>query len=140
MIALEKFLECVQKNADRVSEYRLGGDGADGTCDCIGLIIGAVQLAGGTWDGPHWSNYAARYKVLDLHRVMMAEQLSRGDIVFKARHRDNISIEDFYHVGVVTCVNPLMITHCACNGIKTDTELGGWAYAGKLEDIYDTFE
>lgn len=149
MIALEKFLECVQKNADRVSEYRLGGDGADGTCDCIGLIIGAIKLAGGSWTGVHGSNWAARNAVNDLHKVTKSSQLVLGDIVFKtkspgesgyalpSRYISSGDLLDYYHVGVVTNVDPLCITHCTSvvGGIKRDSSIGTWAYAGQLKCV-----
>lgn len=45
---------------------------------------------------------------------------------------------DYYHVGVVTSISPLEITHCTsvAGGIKKDSSLGAWGYAGEL-DIVD---
>ena len=60
MIQLDQFLVCVQENAARVREYESGHDGSNGKCDCIGLIIGALELAGFHWPGVHGSNWAAR--------------------------------------------------------------------------------
>lgn len=57
MIPLSKFLSCVRENAARVREYESGGDGSNGKCDCIGLIIGALALAGFRWPGIHGSNW-----------------------------------------------------------------------------------
>ena len=34
MIALSKYLECIEQNVCRVREYKLGHDGSDGYCDC----------------------------------------------------------------------------------------------------------
>ena len=85
MISLRAFLTGVQENVARIHSYQLGHDGSDGTCDCIGLIIGAIELAGGNWPWTHGSNYAARYRINNLHYVSSASQLSRGDIVFKAK-------------------------------------------------------
>lgn len=62
MISFNTFLDCVQKNINRVNEYRLGMDGRNGQCDCIGLIIGAVRLAGEEWKWTHGSNYSARHR------------------------------------------------------------------------------
>ena len=51
MVKLDAFL----KNADQIAaespSYKLGHDGSDGECDCIGLIIGAIRRSGGTWSG-----------------------------------------------------------------------------------------
>lgn len=149
MIPLDKFLAAVRQNASRVTRYESGGDGSDGGCDCIGLIIGAVKLAGGTWNGVHGSNWAARNEVNDLHKVTKAAQLDLGDIVFKAklpgdsgyslpaRYKNSGDLLDHYHVGVVTAIDPLCITHCTsvAGGIKRDTALGSWAHAGRLKSV-----
>ena len=61
-ITLSSFLEKIREIASENPKYRSGGSGKDGTCDCIGLIIGAIRRAGGSWPGTHGSNYAARYE------------------------------------------------------------------------------
>lgn len=53
MISKDKFLEKVQEITASKPTYKLGHDGSDGTCDCIGLIIGAIRRAGGSWTGTH---------------------------------------------------------------------------------------
>ena len=58
MIQLSDFLTQIAAIAAESPSYRLGGDGSDGTCDCVGLIIGAIRRAGGQWAGTHGSNYA----------------------------------------------------------------------------------
>ena len=143
----EQFLEGIQRNVDRIREYKLGMDGRNGQCDCIGLIIGAVRLMGGEWKGTHGSNYAARNEVKNFGEITSADALSVGDIVFKAKkpgqsgyalpskyygHHDQ---RDYYHVGVVTRTKPLEITHCTSvpTGIKVDNTLGQWQYMGKLK-------
>ena len=141
------FLHYIEQNAARVQEYRLGGDGSGGKCDCIGLIIGAVRLAGGAWTGTHGSNYAARSRVKQLHAVESVSQLKAGEMVFKGRqpgdqsyslpgrYKTSGDVTDYYHVGVVTRLSPLQITHCTGipGGIKRDTALGAWRYAGTLD-------
>ena len=69
MIPLTTFLQCVRENAARVQAYEQGHDGSDGKCDCIGLIIGAVKLAGGSWPGTHGSNWAARNAMNTLNYI-----------------------------------------------------------------------
>lgn len=46
MVTLEAFLIEVAKIKSEAPTYREGGDGSDGTCDCIGLVIGAIRRAG----------------------------------------------------------------------------------------------
>ena len=151
MISKDKFLEKVQEIANSKPSYELGQDGSDGTCDCIGLIIGAIRRAGGRWTGTHGSNYAARFAVGGVMRNVNAEDLELGWIAFKARGPLDAGYDlpdkyrvggasytgdvmDYYHVGVVTSVEPLNITHCtesgSVNGVTVDTRQGDWRYAG----------
>ena len=51
MIGAEAFLAAAQAIEKKAPTYRHGGTGADGTCDCIGLVIGAIRRAGGVWNG-----------------------------------------------------------------------------------------
>ena len=147
----EAFLGAVDRNAARVQAYRNGGTGKDGTCDCIGLIIGACALCGETWKGIHGSNYAAREAVNQLHSVTDASQLRAGQIVFKyrllsddgyslpARYRSGHDLRDYYHVGVVRSVDPLDIIHCTSPGpIAHDRKLGRWRMAAELKAIQGT--
>ena len=148
-ITVAEFLQAVQKNASRVTEYSLGGDGSGGKCDCIGLVIGALRLAGLVWGGLHGSNWAARNAVDDLHKVDNAADLIPGMVVFKARepgesgynlpdkYKNSGDLRDYYHVGVVTQINPLRITHCTSvpGGIKVDDKLGAWKYAAYLKQV-----
>ena len=141
------FVAAVLENVQRVKQYKPGGDGSkNGECDCIGLIIGAVRLMGGTWDGVHGSNYAARYKTANFAPLTCAEVLTVGNIVYKVKtpHDANYGLpdwyaahpdrNDYYHVGVVTSIDPLEITHCTSTpgGIKRDNALGKWKYYGEL--------
>lgn len=156
MITVEKFLDCVRENAARVTHYESGGDGSgDGGCDCIGLIIGALRLAGVEWKGTHGSNYAARNKIQEPYpyKIKNESELEPGMIVFKVRtpgesgydlpsYYDNSpDRNDYYHVGVVMGVGPLDIMHCTkalsmgIDGITEDHNLGKWAYYAKLRDV-----
>lgn len=152
-ITRERFLEKVEEIAQSNPSYKEGRDGSDGTCDCIGLIIGAIRRAGGAWNGIHGSNYAARYEMRELLPVMDAGELNLGEVVYKARmpgevgyalperYKNDPDQRDYYHVGVVTAVEPLEITHCTGPGIVRDTKLGRWTYRGRLEKVdYDGTE
>ena len=164
MISFDAVLAKVREIEAERPTYRSGGYGKDGTCDCIGLIIGAIRRAGGKWTGTHGSNYAARYEVDWLWKVSKPGDLHVGDVVFKARspgdpgydlpptyanHHDQ---RDYYHVGVVLSVSPLDIVHCTSpdttaemmvGGVKTkvktsirhDSKLGKWAYTARLNKV-----
>ena len=146
MITLNAFLQGIRENVNRITHYELGGDGTGGGCDCIGLIIGAVRLAGGSWPGTHGSNYAARNEINGLHYINNGEYYL-GEIVFKARkpgeakydlpdkYKSSGALLDYYHVGVVTSIDPLCITHCTSvpGGIKQDNQPGKWLYGGELK-------
>lgn len=146
MISLLKFLNGCKRNASRIKSYKLGCNGANGLSDCIGYIIGALELEGQKWNGTHGSNYAARYRTKNLHRVTNSAQLKLGDIVYKHHnpgtkawqesfpqnsYKGHPDQNDYYHVGVVTSVNPLEISHCSGGGMHYDRKLGYWDYAGE---------
>lgn len=146
-ISLDAFLTQLDLIAASSPSYRLGGDGSDGTCDCIGLIIGAIKRSGGTWPGIHGSNYAARNAVSGLQPIASADALSVGEVVFKSRepgvsgyalpsrYADHPDPLDYYHVGIVRSTAPLRILHCTTPGIVTDTKLGKWRHHGWLNCI-----
>jgi uncharacterized protein YraI len=149
MITLKAFLNAVQENVARIHAYELGHDGSDGKSDCIGLIIGALALCGFKWPGVHGSNWTARNAMTTLDHIADARNLFLGEIVFKAREPGESGYDlpndyasspdqrDYYHVGVVTNVSPLEITHCTNvdGGIKQDSSLGAWHYGGRLKYV-----
>ncbi len=152
MVDKGAFLVKVEEIAAEEPSYRSGGSGTDGTCDCIGLIIGAIRRAGGSWTGTHGSNYSARSEMVDLLRANGAVDLSVGEVVYKAhepgesgyklpaKYRTggrsyNGDLRDYYHVGVVESVSPLRIRHMTTPKPKLDTKLGKWAWHGKLMKI-----
>ena len=144
-----EFVKRVLEIAETEPTYRTGGDGSDGTCDCIGLIIGAL---GKEYD-LHSSNYFARYQMRVLDNLLDEAQLHPGAIVYKSR-RDTSDLNaryqpggryyngdmlDYYHVGVVTNIDPLTITHCtstnSINGMAYDASIGAWSHFGDLLDV-----
>lgn len=143
---VNKFLENVRRIADSRPTYRTGGDGSDGTCDCVGLIMGAL---GGKFD-LHSSNYFARCQMRTKDSLLDESQLHEGSIVYKSR-RDTAKLNaryqpdgryyngdmlDYYHVGVVTGIDPLEITHCTLSGtvdgITYDGSIRQWSHFGDL--------
>lgn len=147
MVDVRAFLEKVEEIRNEKPKYRKGGYGADGTCDCIGLVMGAIRRAGGKWPGTHGSNYAARNEMVNLRNIINASDLELGELVYKAYNEfdDDWDLpagyskdedqRDYYHVGVVTSVNPLVITHCTSPTVKQDKKIGGWMFAGKLKKV-----
>ena len=141
-ISTDAFLAAVQDNAARVQAYEHGHDGSDGLCDCVGLIIGALRLAGIKYSGTHGSNYFARYCTHGLQRIRSVNQLTPGALIYKAlepgqdkyalpaRYSKSPDQRDYYHIGVVASVHPLLILHCSSGGMHQDTKLGKWSYAG----------
>lgn len=148
MIPLDKFMRGVDEIIDSKPVYKLGGDGRAGLCDCIGLIIGAIRRAGGTWSGTHGSNYAARNEMQSLESP---PRLEVGAAVYKyheqgqagwnlpAAYKNHPDQNDYYHVGVVLSVSPLRIAHCTSwsggSGIKIDTTLGKWKHGGRIKGV-----
>lgn len=149
------FITRVLAIADSRPTYREGGTGADGTCDCIGLVMGALKRKYPI----HSTNYYARYEMDRLAPLTDARQLLKGDLVYKAREDKGTlnarylpggryytgDLLDYYHVGVVTSTEPLIITHCTStgnvDGITTDTSIRGWTHYGADAQVeYDTEE
>ena len=146
-VDVKRFLVCAEEIAAEEPTYRLGGYGSDGTCDCIGLIIGAIRRAGGSWSGMHGSNYAARNEVKTLEPIYAISQLQVGEAVFKhrepgdekwdlpSRYADSPDQNDYYHIGVVISVYPLRIRHMTTPKPKMDETLGKWSHHGWLKKI-----
>lgn len=154
------FLAAVEAIVAERPTYRLGGDGRDGTCDCVGLPMGAIRRVDRSVKFPlHSSNYFARAMVQELREISSPEELEPGMAVFKtradpgqlnARYKkggkyDTGDYRDFYHVGVVRTVEPLQIEHCTSSdghdGIVVDGKLGKWLTAAKIKGVvYNTGE
>lgn len=144
-VTLERFFSAIDTIQSEAPTYRSGGKAEDGTCDCIGLIIGAMNRCGVKWPGIHGSNWAARNAMAWMLPVSDAGDLAVGDIVFKGkrpgesgyalpdRYASDPDRNDYYHVGVVRSISPLRVIHCTSpGGVTTDTKVGKWAYRGGL--------
>ncbi len=140
MITLKQFMDGIRENAKRIRDYQKSHDGSDGTCDCVGLIIGALRLEGVQYKGTHGSNYFARYCTSGLRRI---SDLKVGDLVYKAkwpgdegydlppRYEDGTDTKDYCHIGVIMSVEPLSIWHCSSGGMHYDNKIGRWNYCGE---------
>lgn len=151
---VQQFLAMVEKIKKLKPRYKETGDGSGGICDCIGLIIGAIRRMGLEWKGIHGSNWAARKELVELKKISAVKDLSVGDVVLKAfakgkkgwdlptRYREkgkyyNGDLNDYYHIGVVSSVSPLRITHMTTPTVRVDYTLGKWAYYGTLRILVD---
>ena len=152
-VTIKQFLDKVAVIKALNPKYRQPGDGSDGTCDCIGLPIGASRRCGLKWPGIHGCNWTARYGAVNFRKITNASQLELGDIVLKGyqpghakyglptRYKKgnsyyNGDLTDYYHAGVVTSLNPLNITHMSST-MKVDKSLGQWGYALRLKVLVD---
>ena len=130
--------------------YQLGHDGSDGTCDCIGMCRGALVRAGVTdITNMRGTNAAARKTIQNFREFSSASELKVGEVVLKAREPGdagydlpaayqpggssyNGDLRDYCHIGTVTKVNPLEITHMTSPSAKKDTNVGKWRFHGNL--------
>lgn len=155
MISITRYVDGVESIYAENPTYETGHDGSDGMCDCIGMCKGAIRRSGGNPSGLSGTNYAARYTIKNFYPIPSASALKVGEVVLKARKPGesgyslpdkykpggssyNGDLTDYYHIGTVTQVNPLVITHMTSPAAKKDTKLGKWSYYGKLPQVdYD---
>lgn len=147
MTTVDKLLSGAETIESLNPTYRLGGSGDDGTCDCIGLVIGSLNRAGETWSGVHGTNYAVRHEMRTFAPFSSASALEVGDLVFKgrppgdpswslpSRYAHDPDQTDYYHVGIVFSVDPIRIKHMTTPSVMTDSKLGKWKYHGKLKKV-----
>ena len=153
MIGVFGFIDRVKKIAERDLKYRTGGTGKDGTCDCIGLIMGAMYELGAKKYDLHSTNYFARYQTMEMVTLRSGTEIYAGMILYKARDdQDKLNgrylpggryytgdVLDYYHVGVVTSAKPLEIIECTeygdVTGIVKSDNIKGWNYGGKLRGV-----
>lgn len=148
-ISAQAYIDGVLSIYEEKPSYKLGHDGSDGECDCIGMCRGGLKRGGATdVSGMPGTNYAARFTIKDLAPIKK-EALKLGDVVLKTRPPDDpdMPLPDRYrpggkdytgnetnytHIGTVTRENPLEITHMTSPTAKQDTKIGNWAYMGRL--------
>ena len=158
-ISPEQYVDGVESIYVEKPSYQLGHDGSDGKCDCIGMCRGGLERAGvDDVSGMRGTNYAARHTIKNMAKIESEDQLMLGDVVLKTRDKDdkNMPLPDQYrkggsdyskewgetnftHIGTVTHVHPLEITHMTSPTAKKDTSLKGWSYFGELPWVtYDS--
>jgi hypothetical protein len=148
----EEYVAGVNSIYKEKPSYQLGHDGSDGTCDCIGMCRGGLKRAGATdITNMRGTNQAARKTLLNLQQLDSAAPLLVGDVVLKVRDKDDASMPlpdqyrkggseydpdvgetNYTHIGTVTQVNPLEITHMTSPTAKKDTSTKGWTWQAQL--------
>ena len=144
----KEFVQNAVKLADTITEYKSGMRGQNGQCDCIGLVIGALEMGGVKWDGTHGTNYAVRNEMRWCSPLEDSAMLREGMVVYKSRgpsdngyalpdkYKKGSDLNDYHHVGIVTGVEPLRITHCTSPGpIVVDKSAKAWKWYGELEKV-----
>lgn len=145
----KELAQAVYELATTIVSYETGKSGQNGRCDCVGLIMGAMNTLERVNYPIHSSNYFARLQ-MQYMREMDKSALEEGMLVYKAR-KDKGELNDrykeggryytgdlldYYHVGAVTGVDPLEITHCTSsatvNGIVRDKSTKGWTHYGAM--------
>ena len=139
-VTVDQFCKGVESICVEQPAYREGGDGSDGTCDCIGMSRGGLERAGATdITNMRGTNQAARKTIKNLQKIKKADQLKKGDQVLKVRDKDDESMKlpdryrkggadydptwgetNFTHIGTVTKTDPLEITHMTSPTAKKD--------------------
>lgn len=151
-ISVEKYIEGVESIYTEKPTYKVGHDGSDGECDCIGMCRGGLKRGGATGvKNMGGTNTAARKAIGGLTEISSTAQLQLGDVVLKVRDPDDPDMPlpdkfrkggtdydpvwgetNFTHIGTVTGVAPLEITHMTSPTAKKDTKIGSWKYFGIL--------
>ena len=111
--------------------------------DCSGAFVYAYKQFGESIY--HGSNRIIRVYCHDVKTVTSASQLRVGMAIFKSRtdlskmkaeykpggrYYDPALPYDYYHVGLVTSVNPLKIVNATPPVVRVDTNLSVWCCAG----------
>ena len=153
MIKARELLEKVLEIENEQPVYRTGGTGDNGTCDCIGAVMGGMYRLGRAEYPLHSSNYFARYQTDELREIGSAETLLPGEVVYKSKddpselHARYLpggthctgDTRNYYHAGMVVSASPLIIVHCTSsggvNGFTRDERLGGWRWAGRVRGV-----
>jgi len=118
-----------------------GTNNKDGI-DCSGMFVKMYREQGAKIY--HGSNTIFREYCSETGKISSAKDLQVGMAVFKCKPwTDADKGNRWYgtepgnlsHIGFVTSVNPLEITHCTSPVAKTDSTIGKWAYWGKLKAV-----
>lgn len=110
--------------------------------DCSGMWVKCFKDQGAKIY--HGSNTIFRNYCTETGKLTSESQLQPGMAVFKCKawtdaDKDNrwygTEPGNLSHIGMVTSVNPLVITHATSPVVTQDKKLGKWAYWGKVKDV-----
>lgn len=122
--------------------YESPGTNDKNGIDCSGMFVKMYRDQGAKIY--HGSNTIFREYCSETGEIHSEKDLQVGMAVFKCKPwTDADKGNRWYgtapgnlsHIGFVTGVNPLEITHCTSPVAKTDNKIGKWAYWGKLKDV-----
>lgn len=85
MPSAKEFAYEVEDIALTVTGYQEGKSGQNGLCDCIGLIMGAMNRLSRISYPIHDTNYFRRYQTNNLRTLKSGETMQVGQILYKAR-------------------------------------------------------
>ena len=91
---IEKFLHFIAVIKSLNPAYKQPGDGSKGVCDCIGLIIGAIQRMGLKWKGIHGSNYWARFNTVNLSYIAQESDLKKMMAAAASNRRVTLDLDE----------------------------------------------
>lgn len=147
----DKFVSACDEVVSAKPKYELGCSSLK-ECDCIGMVKYGLRKNGValTTSGTNWT---FRNQVYDVRNIESSRTLEFGDVVFKCRSPNdsgynlpskyrrggsayNGDLNDYCHIGVVKSVSPLQIIHVTSPTAKTDTSIGKWKKACKLNRNY----
>ena len=146
----ERFVSACDDIVKAKPVYELGCSSLS-KCDCIGMIKYGLRKNGVTLS-TSGTNWTFRNQVHDV-RDVSTKTLEFGDVVFKCRSPNdegynlpskykrggsayNGDLNDYCHIGVVKSVSPLQIIHMTSPTAKTDTKIGKWKKACRLNSQY----
>lgn len=151
-VSAADYVKGVESIYEEHPSYKTGGDGSDGVCDCIGMCRGGLERAGASdVTNMRGTNQAARKTIQNIEPLISSAGLMVGDVVLKVRDKDDKTMPlpdryrkggadydptwgetNFTHIGTVTGINPLEITHMTSPTAKKDKSIKNWSYLGEL--------
>lgn len=119
--------------------YASPGSNDERGIDCSGAFVRAFARQGE--EIAHGSNSIYRKHCAQTGKIEAEENLAPGMAVFKHRadggepaHYGQDGLGNFYHIGLVTAVDPLRIVHATPPAAKVDEVLGNWSHWGVLKE------
>ena len=122
--------------------YVSPGSNDENGIDCSGLFVKSYRDQD-AWIY-HGSNTIFHNHCSSVKKISSKKDLRPGMAVFKLKpwtdaDKDNkwygTPPGNLYHIGMVTSINPLVITHATPPKCTQDKKIGSWAYCGYLKDV-----